>query len=76
MVDITTIPSHRPRCPNHGEVLEGVGFPLPKKGTGTCPVSGVPFSFEVESDDTAAGDVKDKFGNISKTGRWKVSGND
>lgn len=73
---ITTTPSHRPKCPNHGCPLEGCGFPLPRRGVGTCPVSGASFDFEVESDDTEDGNKKDKFGNVSKTGKWKVTGND
>lgn len=71
-------PSWTPKCPNHHCALEGVGFPLPKKGTGRCPVSGVPFSFEVDqSEDVMAGGVKkDKNGNIIKGAQWKVTGDE
>lgn len=44
-------PTFGPRCPNHGEFLEGIGFPIPKKGTGICPVSGCPFDFVIEVDE-------------------------
>ena len=67
-------PSFKPRCPNHGEPLEGCGFPLPKKGTGICPVSDCPFDFEVETDEETT--VKDKFGNPRKSIDWKVSGDE
>lgn len=76
MTSIITTPTHQPKCPNHGCPLEGCGFPLPRKGTGTCPVSGAPFDFEVEGDETATGNAKDKFGGISKVGTWKVTGNE
>lgn len=71
---MTSIPTYKPKCPNHGEPLEGCGFPLPKKGVGTCPVSGCPFEFEIEVDDNQM--VKDKNGNMVKAVGWKVSGND
>lgn len=67
-------PSFLPKCPNHGCALEGCGFPLPRKGTGTCPVSKAPFDFEVETD--AAITLKDKFGVITKRVGWKVDGSD
>lgn len=67
-------PTFKPKCPNHGEPLEGCGFPLPRKGTGTCPVSGAPFDFEVELDEKTL--VLDKTGKLTPTVGWKVSGND
>lgn len=74
---INTTPSHRPKCPNHGVPLEGCGFPLPKKGTGTCPISGCPFDFEVDVQEGETEMIKDKFGNLKpKPADWKVSGND
>lgn len=69
-------PSFKPKCPNHGEILEGCGFPLPKKGTGICPVSGAPFDFEVEVDEAPDKMVKDKDGKLVKVVGWKVKGND
>lgn len=68
------IPSHQPKCPNHGCPLDGCGFPLPRKGTGICPVSGCPFEFEAEVDEEV--EVKDKDGKITKAVGWKVSGHD
>lgn len=68
------VPSFKPKCPNHGEPLEGCGFPLPKKGTGICPVSGCPFDFEIEVDEEKM--VKDKEGNLIPAVGWKVSGSD
>jgi hypothetical protein len=65
-------PTRGPKCPNHGEYLEGVPFPLPEKGTGMCPVSGAEFEFELHLDDEKI--VKDKFGNLSKSVDWKVDG--
>lgn len=67
-------PSFTPKCPNHGEPLEGCGFPLPSKGTGICPVSNCPFDFEVELDEEKM--VLDKFGKLTPTVGWKISGND
>lgn len=69
-------PSYLPRCPNHDEPLEGCGFPLPKKGVGTCPVSGVPFEFEVDVDEASTEMTKDKFGNLEKKVGWKLNGSD
>lgn len=59
-------------CPNHGEPLEGIGFPIPNKGTGMCPVSGCSFDFEIETD--AVEQKVDKFGNVTKSKRWNVTG--
>lgn len=61
-----------PCCPNHGEPLEGIGFPIPKKGEGMCPISGAHFAFEAESDETTT--RKDKFGRIIKDINWNVTG--
>lgn len=63
-----------PRCPNHHEILEGIGFPVPKKGTGRCPVSKCMFAFEINMDETTM--VKDKEGNMVKDIKWKLEGND
>lgn len=71
---MSTIPSHVPKCPNHGSPLEGVGFPIPRKGKGKCPVSGAEFEFEAESDSSVL--VKDKFGNLVPKVGWSVSGNE
>lgn len=67
-------PSHVPVCPNHGCPLDGIGFPIPQKGTGICPISGCPFDFEVEVDQETI--VQDKFGNTSKQLNWNVSGDE
>ncbi len=63
-----------PVCPNHGEPLEGIGFPMPKKGTGICPVSGCPFDYVIELDDDVTKMVKDKEGNLTKATKIKVTG--
>jgi hypothetical protein len=67
-------PTFVPKCPNHGEPLYDVPFPLPEKGTGICPVSNCPFDFtaEVEKDAVAV----DKNGNLTKKVSWNVQGND
>lgn len=65
-------PSRGPKCPNHGEYLEGIGFPMPQKGSGICPVSGARFEFEIEVDEEKV--VLDKYGNLSKSMDWKVDG--
>lgn len=71
-----TDPRTKPSCPNHGCPLEGCGFPLPKKGVGTCPVSGAQFEFEADFDETKAKVTKDKDGNMVKEAKWKLTGND
>jgi len=65
-------PTFMPSCPNHGEPLEGCGFPLPKKGTGKCPISGCDFDFEIEIDEVE--NKVDKFGKTCKDVKWKVEG--
>lgn len=67
-------PTFVPKCPNHGEPLNGCGFPLPSHGVGICPVSNAPFEFQVEVDEETT--VVDKAGRISKKVGWKVSGNE
>lgn len=67
-------PAYGPKCPNHHEFLEGIGFPIPSKGTGICPVSGCPFDFEIDVEEEHAKEVKDKFGVISEVSEWKLSG--
>lgn len=70
------LPSKGPVCPNHGEPLEGLPFPLQSKGTGKCPVSGVSFDYEVDLDEESMEDVQDKFGKLTKQPVWKVMGDD
>ena len=68
-------PSYGPtKCPNHGEPLEGIPFPHPEKGSGTCPVSGAKFDYEAQLDEHEMS--IDKFGNIEKKSKWKLTGND
>jgi len=64
----------RPHCPNHGEPLEGLGFPMREKGHGVCPVSKVTFAYEMEIDESLI--KKDKFGKIIKDIGWKITGDD
>lgn len=73
-----TQPRTKPTCPNHGCPLDGCGFPLPKKGTGICPVSGARFAFEVDTEEAKDhGKVtKDKDGNLVKEAKWKIIGKD
>lgn len=63
-------------CPNHGCPLEGIGFPMPKKGEGMCPVSGAHFTFEATVDEENTKMVKDKNGNLVKESKFKITGND
>lgn len=67
-------PTGLPKCPNHGCSLEGMPWPMPKKGTARCPVSGAHFSYEVEVDEMHV--EQDKDGNIQKVVRWKAEGNE
>lgn len=67
-------PTFGPKCPNHREYLEGIGFPMPQKGTGICPVSGCPFEFTIEVDQDIT--TVDKFGNVTKQTKWQVDGNE
>lgn len=67
-------PSFTPICPNHGEPLEGCGFPLPKKGVGICPVSKCSFEFEVELDEAEV--VRDKDGGVQKKVGWSITGDE
>lgn len=73
-----TSPRTKPSCPNHGCPLDGCGFPLPKKGTGMCPISGAEFSFEVDVEEakTAGKVTKDKMGNLEIVAPWKIIGKD
>lgn len=64
----------KPRCPNHGEPLEGLPFPLDSKGIGKCPVSGVDFEYEARTDDSQI--KKDKEGNIIKNVGYQVTGDE
>lgn len=76
MADIIVTPSTKPKCPNHGCPLDGIPFPMPRKGEGICPVSGAHFAFEVEGDEMKLMDGVDKFGNKTKVAGWKITGND
>ena len=73
-------PRGRPCCPNHGEPLDGIGFPMPSKGTGICPVSKCPFDYEIQVDNTEAGQVVERSsdGTLKKVpgSTWKVSGDE
>lgn len=74
---INTVPSHRPKCPNHGCPLTDIPFPMPAKGIGICPVSGCPFEFEVDVQEGEQQMVKNKDGKlVPKPGDWKLKGND
>ena len=61
-------------CPNHKEELEGLPFPLPSKGVGKCPVSGVDFEFEAQP--TSERIAYDVFGGVKKVYDYKITGND
>ena len=64
--------SRVPKCPNHGEPLEGYKLPIPDSGTGICPVSGVSFGFE------ASGGAVERTmsGELVPVKGWKTNGND
>ena len=62
----------KPCCPNHGEPLEGIGFPTPSKGEGQCPASGRIFAFECETDELVM--KRDKNGKPIKSMTWNVTG--
>lgn len=66
--------SGKPKCPNHGAYLEGLGFPMKSKGTGMCPISGASFEYEVDLDEATYKEVLDKNGNITKVPQWKLTG--
>lgn len=63
-----------PRCPMCHSLLEGCGFPLPKKGVGRCPAGMIDFEFELDLSETEEEKKKDKFGNIIKEKSWKITG--
>lgn len=73
-MDETLVKAGKPCCPNHGEPLEGLPFPLTKKGTGMCPVSGCHFDYVMELDETDM--VKNKFGVMEKKKKWNVTGDE
>lgn len=75
-VDGVKVPGFKPKCPNHGCPLDGIPWPLPKKGEGMCPVSGAHFAFEAQVDEASTEMEKDKNGNMIKKVGWKLSGND
>lgn len=77
MSTISTTPSHRPTCPNHKCPLDGIPFPMPRKGEGICPVSGARFAFEVNAQEASEEMVKDRDGRlVPRPADWKVIGND
>jgi len=76
MSEIRITPKTAPKCPNHGEVLEGVPRPLPQKGEGMCPVSGAHFTFEVDGSEEAMRPFKDTAGNITMVPGYKVMGDE
>lgn len=63
-------------CPNHKEPLEGLPFPITKKGIGKCPVSGVDFEYEANLDEDKNSTAVDKFGNKLKSQTYTVTGDD
>lgn len=69
-----TKPKFGPKCPNHSEPLEGMGFPMPSEGTGICPVSGVSFEYKIDIDDDEI--VMTKDGKVEKKTRWNVTGDE
>lgn len=71
---MTKTPTWLPRCPNHGEPLYGMPFPLPSQGVGKCPVSHCDFEFTAETDEGKV--VKNADGSMSKAVGWKLSGHD
>ena len=73
MADIK-IPSFGPKCPNHNVTLVDLPFPLPREGTGICPISSCPLDFTIELDEEKVS--KDKFGNETKDVHWNVSGDE
>lgn len=74
MSAIIHTPSTLPKCPNHGETLEGFPFPMTSKGTAKCPVSGVDFDYEAEVDQIK--NVVDKDGNVTKGSKWHLEGHE
>lgn len=74
MAEITQFTNGKISCPNHNEPLEGLSRPLPKKGTGRCPVSGASFSFEVDPEEHKLSRTVD--GRIIKIPKVTVKGND
>ena len=67
---MTSIPSFKPKCPDCGEQLEGLPFPLPNKGEGRCPVGMCMVTFEVDLTNSTM--AKGKDGKLYKTSRWKM----
>lgn len=61
-----------PKCPNHSCPLEGIPFPLPRKGEGICPVSGAHFDFVADVDEEKM--AVDKYGNKTKEYTWTLTG--
>ncbi len=69
-----TIVSGKIVCPNHGCPLEGLGFPIPKKGVGMCPISGASFEYEAEGDEQKMQIGKDKNGRMIKIAPYIITG--
>lgn len=65
-----------PCCPNHGEPLDGVGYPIPRKGEGICPVSGAHFDFEISLDQESVEYEKDHAGNLKPVPQYRVNGDE
>lgn len=65
-----------PKCPNHGEFLEGLPHPIPNKGTGICPVSKCPFDYVIDLDAEDVTYEKDHLGNLKPVKTYKVSGDE
>jgi len=76
MAVIKTKPSWMPKCPNHGATLEGLPNPIPMKGNGMCPVTGVMFAYEVDAAGETHKMVKDKNGNLVRMPEWKMTGDE
>lgn len=74
----TAAPNTKPQCPNHHVDLVDLGFPIPRKGKGTCPVSNQKFDFEVDTEVLESEqEVKiDKNGKPYFATKWIIEGDD
>lgn len=68
--------SHGIKCPNHHVELTQLGFPIPAKGQGVCPVSGASFDFVADTQGESDTMTIDSKGNKIPAKNWKVIGND
>ena len=67
----------KPKCPNHNEILEGVPSPLPRNGSGICPISGAMFEFQANTDEeTGKAKYKIKNGSLVQEPEFIIKGND